>query len=263
MTDKIKIVTWNINSIRARLHHVRRLIKQEAPDILGLQEIKVVSDKFPTIGSTHRIHATINGQPSYNGVALLHKKKGKIEQINNIETNPLSSFDEFGARVVTSVFRGIRFVNVYIPLGAKNDEAYIGKLRWLSQLDYFLKQQEKFYKYVVVLGDFNIVPTVEDSHVPEFQQSSLVCFTDTEREWLLKLRKRYVDCYSHLYPRQNDFTVWDYRQNSFNRNAGHRIDFVLVTKNMRNFISEAKVLVNYRRMKKPSDHAPLMVELIK
>jgi exodeoxyribonuclease-3 len=250
----MKIVSWNVNSVRARSEHVTALLATEKPSVLCMQETKVVDDSFPH--DLFKSECSINGQKSYNGVATW-TRQGHTDA----EFDPFG--DDLGKRVVAVTYRGLRIINVYIPNGGKDEQAYVEKLAWLSVLTRWLRTQVKKYKHVVVTGDYNICHTDADVHDPKSWKDR-VCCTDAERGHFNKfLGLGFVDAYRELYKDDTDYTWFDYRSGAFGRNKGLRIDYFLITKSLLPYLKDCKPLREYRGMGKPSDHVPLLLELVK
>lgn len=252
----MKIVTWNVNSIRVRSNLVKQLAEDENPSILCMQEIKSTHETYPKFES---VFVSTNGQKSNNGVSI-HTYKADHGPVS---VNPLKHCSD--ARIIASTYNNIRFINVYIPSGGGSQEAYFKKILWLRYFIEYLREQRKIYKYIVLLGDFNICPSMRD--VWNYKDWTNVCnnltCTALEREAFREmLDLGFVDSFN-TFTKRNDFTWWDYQKNSFAKNHGLRIDHILVTENLMPNVVNAKVLVKYRSLERPSDHAPLMVEIRK
>lgn len=253
----MRIVTWNVNSIRVRQQHVQSLVEKESPHVLCLQEIKTEEKTYPEFDFEST--SSVNGQKSYNGVSV-HTWKNEH---SDVEINPLFSCKD--SRVIAFTYKSIRFINAYIPSGGGSEIAYFNKIMWLKEFTLYLSFQREKYKNIVVLGDFNICPSHND--VWNENKWSKVCsnLTCTELE-----RQAFSDIISlgfvdavELHLCTKEYTWWNYMGNSFKKNEGLRIDHILVSANLAKYVKNATILKDYRGMERPSDHAPVMVEISK
>lgn len=253
----MKITTWNVNSINVRLPHLTQLLQETAPDVLGLQELKSVTEKFPTAEiSALGYHSAVNGQPTYNGVALIAKSP-----ITDVILD-IPGFEDVEKRVITGTIDGVRVINAYVPNGQSPDsDKYQYKLSWLKHFKAFIAAQLALYPELVVIGDFNIAPTDNDVHNPESWQGKILC-TDAERAAFFEiLALGLIDSLRIEAQPRNLFTWWDYRQGGFEKNNGIRIDHLLLSTIVsRRFVSSV-VHLNIRALERPSDHAPVSVVL--
>lgn len=252
----MKIITWNVNSVRARLDQVDRLMSSEAPSVLCLQEIKTEEKSFPTSSfSPAMASSSIVGQKSYNGVSI-HTRKPHAYG----ERDPFCSAS--GSRVIAVTYKRIRIINAYVPNGGKDEQAYLDKLVWLEKFGRYIKRQIREHKRVVVVGDFNICPVEADTWNPKLWNGRVTC-TPQERAWYARLMKLdLVDAYLAKNGR-HDFTWWNYRADGFTHGHGLRLDHILVTPDLIKHIADVRVLSDYRGMPKASDHAPVMLEIRK
>lgn len=222
----MKIATWNVNSLRVRLPHVLQWLGSEKPDVLALQELKMPTDDFPWDAiRAAGYEAAVNGQKTYNGVAVLTKTTA---------TEPLLDFPELHdiqKRVLAVTVSGVRIVNLYVPNGESvGSEKYQYKLMWLTHLKKFLQHQLQTYPKMVVLGDFNIAPDDIDVYDPK-AWTDQVLFSQPERQALREiLDLGFNDCFRLKHPAIKAFSWWDYRLNAFKRNLGLRIDLILATR---------------------------------
>lgn len=253
----MKITTWNVNSVNVRLPHLLELLEKEAPTVIGLQELKCSNDKYPVEEiEALGFHSAVNGQPTYNGVALLSTK----EIVDVVLDIP--GFEDEEKRVIAGTINGVRVVNAYVPNGQSPDsEKYEYKLSWLKAFTAYIQDLLSLYSEVIVIGDYNIAPNDDDVHNPETWKGKILC-TDQERAAFADLLKLgLVDGLRIEAQPKGIFTWWDYRQGGFEKNSGIRIDHLLLSRELsRRFIS-SKVHLNYRAMERPSDHAPVSVVL--
>ncbi len=253
----MKITTWNLNSIKVRLAQLIELIENEQPDVIGLQELKCNNEQFPAQElAALGLHLAFNGQPTYNGVALISKT-----EIHDIEYD-IPGYEDAEKRVIAGTIEGVRVINAYVPNGqSPESDKYQYKLEWLEAFTNYIAKSLERYPELVVLGDFNIAPTDDDVHNPLSWKGKILC-TDQEREAFQKiLALGLVDGLRIESAPKGLFTWWDYRQGGFEKNSGIRIDHLLLSRRLsRRFISSA-VHVKYRAMERPSDHAPVSIIL--
>jgi exodeoxyribonuclease III len=253
----LKIVTWNVNSIAARLERAKAFVLRENPDILCLQELKCVTEKFPAeVFGELGYQSAAWGQKTYNGVAILSK------------TTPKIRFQgmgwEFGgvpeaARLIAVEVAGIDVICVYCPNGqAVGSEKYTYKLEWYQQLRAFLNANFNPTRPLVVCGDFNVAPEDRDCYNPEAWRGQ-VLFSDPEKAALKAVCEFGLqDTFRKHHAEAGLYTWWDYRQLAFPKGRGLRIDFILATAGLYNRCVASTVDRNERKGASPSDHAPVI-----
>ena len=252
----MKIATWNVNSMNVRQPHVVEWLQNHQPDVLVLQEIKQLTEKFPSddlqaIG----YHSIASGQKTYNGVAVISKTP---------PTDPAYDFpdlDDPQRRILASTVGDVRVVDLYIPNGSEvGSDKYEYKLGWLASLRRFLEAEMKAHEKLVVLGDFNIAPADEDVHDPERWGEAILC-SPKERKALRDLTDLgLTDVFRKFEHPEKTFSWWDYRAAGFRRNAGLRIDLILTTDAMTKHCTSCYVDKEPRAWERPSDHAPVVAE---
>lgn len=256
----MRIATWNVNGLRARLEFVQLWLQERQPDVVGLQELKLTDDQFPheafaELGYRSQTH----GQKSWNGVAILSREAADVTQ------RGLPGQEEIGARLITARVGGISFTTVYVPNGKSLEhEDYPRKLAWLDalvdHLDAVLVPEEP----AVVCGDFNLCPAALDSWNPDGFEGRIF-HTDEERqrhERLLSLGL--VDVFRERHPDVQAFSWWDYRGGAFHRKQGLRIDFLFATSAASKRVRAVEIDREYRKKKDgltASDHAPVWADL--
>tara|TARA_B100001059_G_scaffold72622_1_gene69897 strand:- start:929 stop:1699 length:771 start_codon:yes stop_codon:yes gene_type:complete len=256
----MKIATWNVNSINVRLPNVLKYLSDYKPDVLCLQELKCMSDKYPLDAlEQFGYHSVQSCQKTYNGVSIISKIKG-----NDILENPVNIVaDE--KRSIVGTYDGVRIINLYVVNGqAIKSEKYKHKLKWLKKAKQYIKEQMKIYPNLIVLGDFNIVPNESDA--TNFSGDDILC-SNKEREALRSiLDLGLIDCYKYD-NEESPFTWWDYRGGSFHRDIGYRIDLLLASKPIYMRLKSYEVHRDTRHKSwcqeqpKTSDHAPVMIEI--
>lgn len=250
----MKIATWNVNSLRVRLPQVLSWLEQEKPDVLALQEIKMVEADFPFAAINEAgYQVQVAGQKTYNGVAILSKQSAMHKKTD------LNGLDDPQRRVLGVTINNIRVINLYIPNGESvTSNKFQYKLNWLNHLKKDLLAELQNHPHVVVLGDFNIAPHEIDVHDPALWQGK-VLFSDAERQAFSDiLNLGFADCFRTIYPSEQQFTWWDYRMNSFKRNIGLRIDHILASHSLS--CKNCYIDKNPRLAERPSDHAPIVAE---
>ena len=260
------IATWNVNSIRTRLSQIINWINQVKPDILCLQETKVINDDFPLEPFEELgYEVIIHGQKSYNGVAIL--SKNKIEKVNKgfisnpIEENIKNEFFE-QKRLISAVINGLRIVNVYVPNGSSLDsDKFKYKIEWLKRLSYFIDEEERKGELICLLGDFNIAPSEIDIHSPKKYDKGIMA-SDIERDALNNVLKgRFIDSFRVFEKNTGHWSWWDYRNNAFELNKGWRIDHIYISNKLSSKLKSCVIDRIQRENIQPSDHVPVMINL--
>ena len=262
----MQIATWNVNSIRTRLDQVQAWLQDAQPDLLCLQETKVDDPLFPhEVFEAQGYQVHFHGQKAYNGVAIVSRQP--LEDVRRGFTSELPEDAEAlqlgeQKRVISALVNNIRIVNVYVPNGsALKSEKYPYKLEWLSCLNRYLSAQAKRDEPLCLVGDFNIALEARDIHHPERLTGGIMA-SELEREALLKvLGDRLHDVFRVFEPDANHWSWWDYRSGAWDRDQGWRIDHIYLCDEL---LSQARSCVIHKHLRgheKPSDHAPVTVDL--
>jgi len=254
----VRIATWNVNSLKARMPRVEAWLDEVQPDVLCMQETKLADGAFPALAFQSLGYDSVHhGEGRWNGVAILSRV--------GLE-DPLAGFgpddDDPEARLVWATCGGIRIASAYVPNGRSLDhDHYQYKLRWLAKLRTLLAERHDPSDEVVVAGDYNIAPTDDDVHDP----AKFVDATHTsppERAALAELEAWGLsDLFRKLQPEPKLYSWWDYRAGDFHQGRGMRIDLVLGTAPVASQATFATIDRNARKGEKPSDHAPVIVDL--
>lgn len=250
------LITWNVNSISARLGHVRQLLDSYEPDILCMQETKIVDEKFPRdIFRERGYEIEIYGEKSYNGVAVASK-----EPIENVQRGFKVEIAAGSKRLIASEIAGVKVINVYIPNGQSvGSDKYYYKIEWMCALEKHIKENYKCDDRVVICGDFNVAPEDIDLAKPEWSGS--IMSSAQEREHLNDIKEwGFVDVFRQHHSEGGLFTFWDYFRGSFQRNAGFRIDHIWATQSMAQKCTGVIIAREMRELERPSDHAPVIAE---
>ncbi|MHB8472119.1 MAG: exodeoxyribonuclease III [Gammaproteobacteria bacterium] len=253
---KLKIATWNVNSLKVRLPHVLEWVAREAPDILGLQETKLSDENFPKAEiETAGYHVCYAGQKTYNGMAILSRTAPA-----DIATD-LPGLDDPQRRVLGASYGALRVLNLYVPNGESLvSDKYRYKLDWLDKLTAYLREQLAQHPQLVVLGDFNIAPENRDVHDPAAWQDSVLCSAPERAAFQGLLATTLCDSFRLFEQADNNFSWWDYRMNAFRRNRGLRIDHILVSPALRERCRSCRIDSAPRKLERPSDHTPVVAE---
>lgn len=256
----MRIVTWNVNSVKQRVPRLLPWLDERAPDVVCLQELKVTDDAFADLLAEplaeRGYEFATAGQPSWNGVALL-SKVGLSDVEYGFDGAP--GFPEIEARAISATCNGVRVHSLYVPNGREPDsDHYRYKLEWLEALRRVIDAGPD---EVAVCGDINIAPTDADVFDPDaFAGSTHV--TDPERAALSALMATGLhDVVRDRWPDDRVFSYWDYRGGNFHKDLGMRIDLVLAGRPVADRVAAAWIDRQARKGKGPSDHAPVVVDL--
>jgi exodeoxyribonuclease-3 len=252
----VRVATWNVNSVRARLDHLRAWLAAEQPDVVCLQETKVVDADFPHAPLAEAgYHAEISGQKSYNGVAVLARAGLELGD----PLRDLPGIDDPQRRYLAVTVDGVRVINVYVPNGSEvGSDKYAYKLAWLARLAEHLREECAAHPRLLLTGDFNIAPADVDVHDPDAWRDKVLCSVP-ERDAYRELEAcGLVDLFRTLHPEEPGFSWWDYRMNAFRRDRGLRIDLLLVSAGLADVARTCRVDRTPRGWEKPSDHAPVV-----
>ncbi len=257
----MKIASWNVNSLRVRLEHVLGWLEKNQPDALCLQELKMPDSDFPADALLEvGYNSVFAGQKTYNGVAILSKTVAEnvISDIPNLQDEQRRYI---AATLVTSDNTKVRLINVYVPNGqALDSDKFTYKRAWFKKLQNAVRADLADNHNVVLVGDFNITPTDLDVHAPDKWRGKIHC-SDMERLMLQNLMSEGLfDTYRHFNCDAEQFSWWDYRSNAYDRNEGLRIDLILSSSAMLDRASSCNIDESPRKLERPSDHTPVVVE---
>ena len=252
------VVTYNVNSINSRLDALVQYLGERQPDVVCLQELKAPQDKFPE----QRIidagyHAIWHGQKSWNGVAILTREPAQEVQ----RGLPGDESDE-QSRYIEVAYQGILVAGLYLPNGnPAPGPKYDYKLAWMERLR--LRAQELLTQGIpaVLAGDFNVIPTERDVYKPERWTEDALFRPETRAAFERLIDQGWLDSLRAIHPDETIYTFWDYFRNAFGRDAGIRIDHLLLSPTLQPALKDAGVDKFVRGWEKPSDHAPTWVDL--
>jgi len=253
----MRLVTWNVNSVRSRLTRVSAWLARRRPDVVCLQETKVVDADFPrapfeALGYRVETH----GEKTYNGVAILSRADATEVSIG------IADFPDELKRVIAASVNGVRIISIYAPNGqALGSDKYAYKLRWYAALASWLSSAIKTNPRLAVLGDFNVAPEDRDVHDPKRWEGE-IHVSEPERAAFHKLLQLgFADAF-RLFPQpEKEFSWWDYRLNAFQRGWGLRIDEILLSPELAARCAACSIDRGPRGRERPSDHTPVIADL--
>ena len=256
----MKIISWNVNSVRARINNIKNYINDSSPDVLLLQEIKTQNETFPTddfkeIGYKSYVY----GQKSYNGVAILTK-----HDLKNINTEFIKD-DLKQARIITGEMdlnkKKIELINIYVPNGNPVDtNKYEYKKNWLKKFLNNIKKKLLKNPNLLIAGDFNIIPEEIDVYDFKRYENDALGRLEIRKKYRALINLGFKDIYRLLNKKKQEYTFWDYFAGSWQKNYGMRIDHFLLSNNLINDVVSININKKPRSNIKPSDHTP--IELI-
>ncbi|MGC2398890.1 MAG: exodeoxyribonuclease III [Acidobacteriaceae bacterium] len=253
----MKIASWNVNSIRARLDHVSTWLKEQQPDVLMMQELK--ADEFPALLFQALGYESVAvTQKAYNGVAVLSR-----HPMETVRTTLAGDEADSHARYLEMTIAGMRMVNIYLPNGNPvRSEKFAYKLAWM---DRFVNEMTIWRGQglpVLVGGDFNVIPEDIDCHKPASWIRDALFQPETRARYRALLALGYVDAFRSLHPDETgQFTYWDYFRQAFEHNRGIRIDHFLLSPDIAQRLKSCEIDRGPRALEKPSDHTPIIMEL--
>jgi exodeoxyribonuclease-3 len=258
----MKIVTWNINGIRARLGNFAHWLRESAPDIACLQEIKTVDDQFPraeieALGYNVETH----GQKGFNGVAILSKLP--FGEVNR--GLPGDNGDE-QARFIEGVFStrsgALRVASLYLPNGNPVDsEKFPYKLSWMSRLERWANERLAYEEPLILAGDYNVIPEPIDARQPEAWVNDALFQPETRQAFRRLARLGFTEAVRSVTDAPSTYTFWDYQAGAWQKNNGIRIDHLMLSPEAADHLASASIEKHVRAWEKPSDHVPVAIEL--
>tara|TARA_Y100001958_G_C21032202_1_gene404791 strand:- start:45 stop:821 length:777 start_codon:yes stop_codon:yes gene_type:complete len=257
----MKIISWNVNSVRARIANIQDYIKKSTPDILLLQEIKTQDQTFPYDDfKKNGYESHVFGQKSYNGVAIISKV-----EIKNIKKDLIKD-DLNQSRIISGeiLLKGkkINLVNIYVPNGNPIDtDKYDYKKNWLKKFIAGIKKELHKNSNVLIAGDFNIIPEEIDVYDFKRYENDALGKLEIRKKFRELINLGFKDVYRLKNKDKQEYTFWDYFASSWQRNYGMRIDHFLLSNNLLDNIVSININKSPRSKKKPSDHTPIELEI--
>jgi exodeoxyribonuclease-3 len=253
----MKIVTWNVNSLKVRLPHLLQWLAANPVDVICLQETKLTDDKFPIAAiNAAGYEVVFSGQKTYNGVAIL----SRLPLADVVRNNPHYPDDQ--QRLIAATVDGVRIICAYVPNGQEvGADKYAYKLAWLAGLRTWVAQELALHPQFAILGDYNIAPEDRDVHDPA-AWAGQIHVSDPERDALRDLcGLGLVDAFRLFEQPEKQYSWWDYRQMAFRRNRGLRIDHILLSKGLAQRCTACTIDREPRKWEQPSDHTPVIATL--
>jgi exodeoxyribonuclease-3 len=255
----MRIATYNVNSINARLPILLRWLTETAPDIVCLQELKAPQEKFPESAIRELGYGMVwHGQKSWNGVAILAKGVDPVEVTRALPGDP----DDLHSRYLETSVHGLTIGCLYLPNGnPAPGPKFDYKLRWLERLIVHAAALVSRETPVILAGDYNVIPTEKDVYKPERWVDDALFRVEVREAFVRLTRQGWVDAVRARHPDAQIYTFWDYFRNAFGRDAGLRIDHLLLNPFVAGRLLDAGVDRDVRGWEKSSDHAPTWIEL--
>ena len=257
----MKFATWNVNSLAVRLPQLLDWLAAQSAtvpvDAMVLQETKLTDGKFPQAEIEAAGYAVqFHGQKTYNGVALL-SRGAALNVVKNIP-----GLDDEQARVIAGTVNGVRIVGVYIPNGqAPDSDKFVYKMRWLQALQDWVRGELALHPHLVLMGDFNIAPDDRDVYDPIGWEGQIHCTPQERAHFKALVELGLVDAFRLFEQPIKSWSWWDYRNLAFRKNQGLRIDIILTSEALRNRVRACVIDKLPRKNERPSDHAPVLIEL--
>jgi exodeoxyribonuclease III len=255
----MKIATFNVNGITSRLPRLLEWLEKESPDIACLQELKALDTGFPIVPIRAAGYGAIwHGQRSWNGVAILAKGEDPVEVRRGLPGDP----DDTHSRYIEARVKGLLVGCLYLPNGnPQPGPKFDYKLAWFERLIAHAKELYKLREPVVLAGDYNVVPTDFDIYNAKSWRKDALLQPESREAYQRLLAQGWVDALRHIHPDEQIYTFWDYFRDHWKRNAGLRIDHLLLNKQLAPRLIDANVDRWVRDQPKPSDHAPTWIEV--
>ena len=254
----MRLATWNVNSLAVRLPQVLAWLETHPVDVLVLQETKLTDDKFPQAEiEAAGYSVAFHGQKTYNGVALLSRGVPAQDVVKNIP-----GLDDDMARVITGTVGGVRVIGGYFPNGQAPDiDKFVYKMRWLDALRGFVASEMARHPQLLLMGDFNIAPEDRDVFDPVAWAGQIHCTPEERAHFRQLCGLGLFDTFRLFEQPPKSWSWWDYRNLAFRKNQGLRIDIILASEALRPRVQGCVIDKLPRKNERPSDHAPVVVEL--
>jgi exodeoxyribonuclease-3 len=259
----MKIATWNVNSVKARIDNAVAWLKESNPDIVCLQELKCEDGAFPAAAFEELGYNVLtHGQKTYNGVAILSKMKGE-DVTRGLPGEPEDSQARYIEAVFASGSRIVRVASIYLPNGNPPDtEKFSYKLRWMDRLGHHAANLLKLEVPLVLAGDYNVIPTALDARFPDAWTGDALFRPESRAKFRALLNLGLTDAVRQVHGEKPDlYTFWDYQAGAWQRNNGIRIDHLLLSPQAADLLADARIDRDVRTQERPSDHVPVVITL--
>ena len=260
----MKITSWNVNSVNARIEHLTKFIKKDQSDIYMIQELKCTNDAFP-INEIENLnyYCNINGQKAWNGVALISKNK------INITNKSIPNYKDLNARfieteiLIKNIKNKVKLINIYLPNGNPIEtEKFDYKIEWMNHFYNYIKKLVSNNSPVIIGGDFNVIPSDEDVYSPENFKNDACAHPLTRKKFRQLINLGFTDTVKYLVEGNTNWTFWGYRGGNWQKGNGLRIDHFLTTPELTDLIKSVNVNREPRGWEKASDHTPVTLEFL-
>ena len=259
----MKIATWNVNSLKVRQQHVIDWLALSGVDVLCLQELKLPDEKFPRADlEAAGYKSWFAGQKTYNGVGILVRADAgfEVDEISVVRNIP--GFEDLQQRVIAATVNGVRVISAYFPNGqAPGSEKFAYKMRWLDALRVWLREDMARHPQLALCGDYNIAPDDRDVHDPKAWEGQNLVSPEERAHFVQLIELGLIDAFRKFEQAEKLFTWWDYRMLAFRRNAGLRIDHILLSPELAARCTSCEVDKVPRKWDQPSDHAPVIATI--
>ncbi len=262
MVVAVKIATWNVNSVKARLETVTAWLRQAAPDIVCFQEIKTTDEGFPSASfESLGYNCAVHGQKSYNGVAILSKRPPE-DVVRGLAESQGDDHARYIEAVVPTDGGIVRVASIYAPNGNPPDtERFAYKLAWMERLNRHIARLLALEEPLVLVGDYNVIPTADDCHDPKVWEGDAL-FRPESRAALRRIcNLGLTDAFRACHAEPHRYTFWDYQAGAWTKDHGIRIDHILLSPQAADRLLGSSIERHVRGWDKPSDHVPVVCEL--
>ena len=260
----MKIATWNVNSINARIEHLVKFIKKDQSDIYLIQELKCVDNKFPYVQIENLgYHSYVNGQKAWNGVAILSKNKLDIQnkKIPTFKEDEQSRFLETDIRI-RGIIKPIKLFCIYLPNGNPIEtEKFDYKIKWMKKFNEYIIDLYRKNDPIIIGGDFNVIPTDDDVYSPENYKNDACAHPMTREQYRILINNGFTDTVKFFLEGKTNWTFWGYRGGGWQKGNGLRIDHFLTSPEVTDLVKKVDINREPRGWEKPSDHTPVILEL--
>ena len=260
----MKIVTWNVNSINARIEHLVKFIKKDQSDIYLIQELKCINEAFPyeEVEKLGYI-CYVRGQKAWNGVAILSKHNLSIQnnKIPTFKEDGQSRFLEINIKI-SRIKKPIKLFCIYLPNGNPIEtEKFDYKIKWMKKFNEYIFNLYDRNNPIIIGGDFNVIPSDEDVYSPENYKNDACAHPKTREQYRILINKGFTDTVKFFLDGKTNWTFWGYRGGGWQKGNGLRIDHFLTTPEITDLIKEVKINREPRGWEKASDHTPVTLEI--
>ncbi|PSC02430.1 exodeoxyribonuclease III [Alsobacter soli] len=257
----MRIASWNVNSVKARIGHLVDWLKQAEPDVVCLQEIKCVDEAFPTAEvEALGYNVATHGQKSYNGVAILSKRP--FEVMRGLPGDDADTQSRYIEAEIPTDSGAVRVASIYLPNGNPPlTDKYDYKLAWMDRLIAHAQGLLALEEPLVLAGDYNVIPTAKDVHNPAAWEGDALFLPRTRDKFRELLALGFTDAFRACDDREGQYTFWDYQAGAWQRNNGIRIDHLLLSPQAADKLQTCVIDKHVRTWEKPSDHVPIRIDL--